>query len=61
MDGKAVKLGIPEGVRQLAEMACPLGRSGSARDAAGAILFLASPWSGYVTGQVLEVNGGTYM
>lgn len=59
--GKAVKLGIPEGVRQLAEMAAPLGRTGSARDAAGAILFLASPWSSYVTGQVLEVNGGTYM
>jgi NAD(P)-dependent dehydrogenase (short-subunit alcohol dehydrogenase family) len=28
---------------------------------AGAILFLASEWSGYVTGQVLEVNGGTFM
>lgn len=61
--GKAVKLGIPgaDSMRQLAEMAAPLRRIGSARDAAGAILFLASEWSQFVTGQVLEVNGGTYM
>lgn len=48
-------------MRQLAEMAAPLRRIGSARDAAGAILYLASDWAAFVTGQVLEVNGGTFM
>jgi 3-oxoacyl-[acyl-carrier protein] reductase len=33
---------------------------GTAEEAAGAILMLASPWSAYMTGQVLEVNGGSY-
>ncbi|GBF88673.1 3-oxoacyl-ACP reductase [Raphidocelis subcapitata] len=63
VDGRPVALGIPgaDSMRQLAEMAAPLQRVGSARDAAGAILSLASEWSSYVTGQVLEVNGGTYM
>jgi NAD(P)-dependent dehydrogenase (short-subunit alcohol dehydrogenase family) len=63
VDGRPVPLGIPgaDSMRQLALMAAPLGRIGSARDAAGAILFLASEWSEFVTGQVLEVNGGTFM
>lgn len=61
--GRSVALGIPgaDSMRQLAEMAAPLRRIGTARDAAGAILALASEWSSYVTGQVIEVNGGTYM
>jgi 3-oxoacyl-[acyl-carrier protein] reductase len=35
-----------------------LGRAGTIREAADAIFFLASPLSDYITGQVLEVNGG---
>jgi 3-oxoacyl-[acyl-carrier protein] reductase len=63
VNGRSVALGIPgaDSMRQLAEMAAPLRRIGTARDAAGAILALASEWSSYVTGQVIEVNGGTYM
>jgi 3-oxoacyl-[acyl-carrier protein] reductase len=39
----------------------PLGRPGSARDIAAAVSFLASDEAGYVTGQILRVNGGMYM
>ena len=39
----------------------PLGRFGSTEDIANATLFLASDLSGYITGQVLSVDGGLYM
>ena len=37
---------------------CPLGRTGTMEEAASAILFLCSPLSDYVHGQVLTVSGG---
>ncbi len=39
----------------------PLGRLGSARDVASAIVFLATDEAGYITGHVLDVNGGMYL
>ena len=39
----------------------PLARLGSADDIAQAVLFLASPAAGYVSGTTLHVNGGMYM
>jgi len=39
----------------------PLGRMGTARDVAFAIVFLASEEAGYITGHVLDVNGGLYL
>ena len=39
----------------------PLERLGEAQDVANAALFLASEESGYITGQVVSVNGGMYM
>ncbi|UFS69254.1 3-oxoacyl-ACP reductase FabG [Geomonas sp. RF6] len=39
----------------------PLGRLGAAEDIALAVLFLVGPGGGYVTGQVLSVNGGMHM
>ncbi len=39
----------------------PLGRVGAAADVAAACIYLASEEAGYVTGQVLRVNGGMYI
>jgi 3-oxoacyl-[acyl-carrier protein] reductase len=39
----------------------PLGRPGSDDDVAHAVGFLASPQAGYITGHVLDVNGGLFM
>jgi 3-oxoacyl-[acyl-carrier protein] reductase len=38
----------------------PLGREGTVQEAAGAIFFLASPLSDYVSGQVIKVSGGLW-
>jgi 3-oxoacyl-[acyl-carrier protein] reductase len=39
----------------------PMERLGAAEDVASAVLFLASPQAGYITGETLHVNGGLYM
>jgi 3-oxoacyl-[acyl-carrier protein] reductase len=41
--------------------AVPLARLGTADEVAHAVSFLVSPRAGYVTGQVIGVNGGLYM
>lgn len=53
-----IELGIPADRLQLMAKMIPLGRAGTPHDAAGAVLFFASPLSDYVSGQVLEVAGG---
>lgn len=57
-EGEEVALGVPEAMRNLAAMTISLGRPGTPEEAAGPLLFLASPLSDYVTGIVLEVTGG---
>jgi 3-oxoacyl-[acyl-carrier protein] reductase len=52
---------LPEQVRQELAAQIPLERLGSPEDIANAVLFLASDQSGYITGQVIGVNGGMYM
>ncbi len=52
---------LPEKTRQELAAQIPLERLGSSDDIANAVVFLASEASGYITGQVLAVNGGMYM
>jgi 7-alpha-hydroxysteroid dehydrogenase len=47
-----------DGVRRSMEEATPLRRIGDPEDVAAAVLYLASPAGGWVTGKVLEVDGG---
>jgi len=56
--GRNVQVGIPQPMREVIESLIPVGRPGSPREAAGGIAFLCSPWSDYVSGQVLNVTGG---
>ena len=53
--------GMPDEVRQNFEKQIPLGRLGNANEIVDAALFLASPMASYITGHVLNVNGGFYM
>src|SRR5207244_435248 len=53
--------GMPEEVTQNFIKQIPLGRLGEANEIVNAILFLASPMASYITGHVLNVNGGYYM
>jgi len=39
----------------------PLGRAGTPQDVAGAVLFLASDLSDYLTGETIDINGGLLM
>lgn len=57
-EGEKIALGIPDQMRQMAQMMIPMGRAGTPEEAAGALLFFASELSNYVSGQVLEVTGG---
>ena len=47
-----------DGLRGQMEQATPLRRIGDPREVAAAVVFLASPASGYITGKILEVDGG---
>ena len=53
--------GMPEEVTQNFIKQIPLGRLGEAQEIVDAALFLASPMASYITGHVLNVNGGFYL
>jgi len=53
-------LDLGEPVRQEILRSVPMGRLGTPLEVAHAVLFLASPEAGYITGQVVHVNGGLY-
>jgi len=53
--------GMPDEVTQKFIKAIPLGRLGRVKEIVEGALFLASPDASYITGQVLNVNGGFYM
>ncbi|MBI1813669.1 MAG: 3-oxoacyl-[acyl-carrier-protein] reductase [Deltaproteobacteria bacterium] len=52
---------LPETVRAEYLKAIPAGRLGTAEEVAAAVAFLVQPEAGYITGQVVGVNGGLYM
>jgi 3-oxoacyl-[acyl-carrier protein] reductase len=52
---------LSDRVKEEMKKLIPLGRFGTVEDVANAVIFLASPDSGYITGQVIHVNGGMYM
>lgn len=57
----AMTSGLPEDVKAEFTQQIPLGRLGTGADIATAVAFLASDEAGYITGQVLGVNGGMLM
>jgi len=52
---------LPEGVHDKLLSVIPLGRMGTDREVAYGVRFLASEEAGYITGHVLNINGGLYM
>lgn len=58
--GEEVTIGIPEQMRAMAAALIPLGRAAQPEEAAAPVLFLASPLSNYVHGQVINVTGGLF-
>jgi 3-oxoacyl-[acyl-carrier protein] reductase len=57
----AMTSGLGDDFKQNAVKMIPLGRIGSPEDVAGAVVFLASDEAAYITGHVLNVNGGMLM
>jgi 3-oxoacyl-[acyl-carrier protein] reductase len=56
--GREIRVGVQQAVLDKVIPASPLGRAGTVEEAAGAVLFLCSPLSDFVTGEVLMCTGG---
>jgi 3-oxoacyl-[acyl-carrier protein] reductase len=52
---------LPDKQRDAILGSIPLARIGTPEEVAGAVLFLTLPEAGYITGHVLDVNGGMLM
>jgi len=62
IDDYAQKLGIKkEKVKDYLISKIPLGRLGTTEDVANLALFLASSYSDYITGQAINVSGGSVL
>jgi len=57
----AMTEGLPQDLKESALKMIPLGRIGTVEDVANAVAFLASEEAAYITGHVLNVNGGMLM
>ena len=58
---RGLHLKLPEQVRERMKSLIPLGRMGTDKDIAHGVRFLASDEAAYITGHVLNINGGMYM
>ena len=58
MQGHKIQIGVQQSMLDSIKKQCPLGRLGTAEDAAGPVLFFCSPLSDYITGEVLICSGG---
>ncbi|MEW5994394.1 MAG: SDR family oxidoreductase, partial [Candidatus Zixiibacteriota bacterium] len=52
---------IPEEIKKSLSAQIPLGRLGTPEDIADIVEFLSSDKAGYITGQIIHVNGGMFM
>lgn len=59
--GSVAPEGTPEEKKEMIIPLVPLGRMGESQDVAAAVLFLASPDASFITGEIMDVNGGTFM
>ncbi len=59
--GSVAPEGTPEEKKEMIIPLVPLGRMGESQDVAAAVLFLASPDASFITGEIMNVNGGTLM
>jgi 3-oxoacyl-[acyl-carrier protein] reductase len=57
----AMSQAIPSKDREFLIQQIPMERLGTSEEVAEAVFFLASPMADYITGQVINVNGGMYM
>jgi len=59
--GSIAPEGTEEEKKDMITPLVPLGRMGTSEDVAAAVLFLASPEASFITGEIMDVNGGTLM
>ena len=59
IEGRKIKVGISEALVERSKKAVPLGRPGKVEEAAGSVALYCLPESNYISGQVIQVNGGT--
>ena len=59
--GRPIKVGIQPQLLQTMDRLIPLGRAGTAEEAANAVYLFCTPESNYISGQVVSVAGGLLM
>jgi 3-oxoacyl-[acyl-carrier protein] reductase len=58
--GQEIRIGVQQAVLDKLVAGCPLGRAGTAEEAANAVLFFCSPMSDFITGELLMCSGGMH-
>ncbi len=59
--GSIAPEGTEEEKKNMITPLVPLGRMGTSEDVAAAVLFLASSEASFITGEIMDINGGTLM